>query len=351
MCGLTGFLKHSGSDERDLEAELRAMTASLAHRGPDDEQFHSDPGAGLYMGFRRLAIQDLSEAGRQPMHSASGRFVLTFNGEVYNFASLRDELRAGGATFRGGSDTEVLLAAFESWGVEAALARFEGMFAIALWDTAERKLHLARDRIGIKPLYYLFRDGALAWASEVRAFIRCPLFANVGNSESALRFLQRLYVPAPHSILEGVDKLPPGELLTVEWPTSAPPSLQRRAYWELSAIANAPPLSLEPDELVDALHATLRNAVAQRLVADVPVGAFLSGGIDSSLIVALMQEASSTPVRTFTVGFSEAPHYNEAEVAEAVAAVLRERVHVAADAVHDGGRLGRVHGLVVVARV
>ncbi|MEQ1855830.1 MAG: asparagine synthase (glutamine-hydrolyzing) [Longimicrobiales bacterium] len=320
MCGITGFVYPPSGHKWDPRAALRSMVGSLAHRGPDDEGMEVDEAAGLFMGFRRLAILDLSAAGHQPMVSASGRYVITFNGEIYNFLDLRRELEADGFAFTGRSDTEVMLAAFERWGCENAVRRFRGMFAFGLWDRRERLLWLARDRMGIKPLYVLRKDGGLAYASEARVFHCCPMYNGAGSRSAALGYLRRLHVVGPASILEGVDRIEPGSLLCYEVTSSGAVERSRTRYWDLPRIASAAkedPVGSEAEAL-ESLLDLLRESVRLRLIADVPVGALLSGGVDSSLIVGIMQELSTAPVRTFTISFSQ-PGFDEAPVAERVA--------------------------------
>ena len=304
-----------------------AMMKSLSHRGPDDEGTWFDREAGLYLGFRRLSILDLSAAGHQPMESGSGRFVIAFNGEVYNSPSLRRELSGVGHRFKGTSDTEVLLAAFEEWSVPSALRKFRGMFALALWDTHDRRLWLARDRIGIKPLYLLNAgDAGIAFASEARAFHHCPMFSGRGDRGSGLHFLGRLYVPGPASILEGVERIPPGEVREFTLGSGRVREVSRLKYWDLIQIATSSSTrpSIRAEEAVDELHDLLRESVRMRLASDRPVGAFLSGGIDSAVVVAIMQELSPEPVRTFTIRFDH-PDFDEGPVASAVAAHLGTR--------------------------
>lgn len=320
MCGFAGLLQTQAPASWRPEDCLRAMVGSLDHRGPDDKGHWCDDSAGVYLGFRRLAILDLSAAGHQPMVSPSGRFVIVFNGEVYNFQDLRDELRAVGFAFRGGSDTEVLLAAFEHWGVERSVPRFRGMFAFAVWDAQERRLWLARDRMGIKPLYILVSNGGVAFGSEARVFHHCPLYDGQGDTAVADSFLQRLYVGGEASILRGVRKVRPGEIVEFALDGSTPTEGRRTRFWDLGQVraeAERSPLT-DPREVVEQLHALLRESVRLRLIADVPVGGFLSGGIDSSLVVAIMQELASGPVRTFTISFDD-PDFDEAHFASSVA--------------------------------
>jgi asparagine synthase (glutamine-hydrolysing) len=295
------------------------MNATLVHRGPDDAGVWTDAAAGLALGFRRLAILDLSPEGHQPMASASGRYTLAFNGEVYNFLELRAELEGLGHRFRGHSDTEVMLAAFEEWGVEASVPRFNGMFAFAAWDRQGRRLVLARDRLGVKPLYYGWAGGAFLCGSELKALRAYPGFAPDIDRGALALYLRHNYVPAPLSIYKNVFKLPPGTLLSLDTPQ--PPGPTPVAYWSVRAVAErgaAEPFRGSDRQAVVELDALLRDSVKHRMIADVPLGAFLSGGIDSSTVVALMQAQSSRPVKTFTIGFRE-DAYDEARYAGGVA--------------------------------
>lgn len=298
------------------------MTASLVHRGPDDSGLWVDGNAGIALGFRRLAILDLSEQGRQPMQSAAGRYAVVFNGEIFNHRALRKELESRGARFRGHSDTEVMLAAFEAYGVAGAVRRFVGMFAIAAWDAERRELHLVRDRLGIKPLYLAWRQGLLLFGSELRAVMTGPDVSREIDPVAATEFLRYLYVPAPRSILQSVRKLQPGHHLVVrDGSRELPPS---EAYWSLSECASAGRMtrvSGTDAEVVEEFEQLLSEAVALRLEADVPLGALLSGGVDSSTVVALMQSASSRPVKTFSISFPGTEH-DEGPAAGAVAAHL-----------------------------
>lgn len=319
MCGFAGFIMGAA-----LSAEsgrmLRKMTDAIAHRGPDDSGVWMDEEAGVALGHRRLAIIDLSAAGHQPMVSRSGRFVIIYNGEIYNFRALRSELEALAVApnWRGHSDTEVLLAAIEHWGIRETLARLNGMFAFAVWDRETRELTLARDRLGEKPLYYGRCGGTFLFGSELKALQAHADFSAEVDREALTLFLRHNYVPAPHSIWRGISKLPPAHFVEV----SEHGRLvgEPRPYWDFPEKARegaAEPLPDEPG-LIDRLEALLKEAVALRMEADVPLGAFLSGGIDSSTIVALMQAQSSRPVRTFTIGFDE-KGFNEADHARAVA--------------------------------
>ncbi len=298
------------------------MTRTLRHRGPDSEGFWADPAAGIAIGHRRLAVVDLSPAGHQPMESESGRFVLTFNGEIYNFLELQRDL--SGARFRGHSDTEVMLACFEKWGVPDSLPRFNGMFAFAVWDRLERTLYLARDPLGEKPLYYSSHGDTVLFGSELKALRRHPDFSAAIDRSVLPLYLRYRSVPAPYSIYENVFKLLPGHFLAFR---SGTWRQEIKSYWSLSdtiARASANPFRGTDEEAVQEFETLLTDSVRLRTIADVPVGALLSGGIDSSAVVALMQRTSFNPVRTFTIGFHE-DAYNEAVAAKAVANHLGTR--------------------------
>lgn len=314
MCGITGFILSSSHNAQEL---LRAMTDTLRHRGPDDADYWMDTISGIGLGHRRLSILDLSPLGRQPMHSVSGRYVICFNGEVFNFARLHQELEPLGHGFRGGSDTEVMLAAIEEWGLTAAVKRFVGMFTFALWDKEERTLHLVRDRLGIKPLYYGFAGKDFVFGSELKALRAHPEFDGTIDREALTLYFRHNYIPGPWSVYQGARKLQPGHILTLA-PDREPAVA---AYWSATdawASGAAAPFAGTQAEAETELEARLMDAVGLRMLADVPLGAFLSGGIDSSLVVALMQAQSSQPVRTFSIGFAE-ERYNEAPHALAVA--------------------------------
>jgi len=320
MCGLTGFMDLScGTPDAQLQTIAARMAQTLLHRGPDDGGVWTDEDSGVALAQRRLSIVDLSPEGHQPMLSACGRYVVVFNGEIYNFQALRDELAALGHTFRGHSDTEIMLAAFAEWGVRAALPHFNGMFAFALWDRQERILYLARDRMGEKPLYYGLQKGFFLFGSELKALRAHPAFGGGVDRDALALYLRFGYVPSPHSIYQGVCKLPPASLLEVRAGKGG--EFRVEPYWSLRDAAErgaADPLRCTPEEAVEALDARLRETIRLRMVADVPLGAFLSGGVDSSTVVSLMQAQSSRPVKTFTIGFRE-ESYNEAEHALEVA--------------------------------
>jgi asparagine synthase (glutamine-hydrolysing) len=319
MCGIAGFWQTKRQTEIPAEILLRMGTA-LKHRGPDDSGVFYEESTGVGLAHRRLSILDLSPAGHQPMTSHSGRYVIIFNGEVYNFEEIRKELGSG-HTWRGHSDTEVMLEAFERWGVEGAVRRFVGMFAFALWDRKERKLYLVRDRLGIKPVYYGWVEGQFVFASELKAIRQYPGFHEQIDRDVLALYMRHNYVPAPHCIYQGISKLNAGCILALGGPQQQPVVSQ---YWSATEVAKEG-LRSQVDgsetEIIEQLEYKLAEAVKLRMVADVPLGAFLSGGIDSSAVVALIQSQSTRPVKTFTVGFHE-DAYNEANHAKAVAAHL-----------------------------
>jgi asparagine synthase (glutamine-hydrolysing) len=323
MCGFAGFI--GSAPEQELRAQVCRMAGELVHRGPDDSGFWVDAGAGIAMGFRRLAIVDLSPAGHQPMTSSSGRFVIAFNGEVYNFGELRQDLEPLGHNFRGHSDTEVMLEAVSEWGLEAAVKKFVGMFAFALWDKRERVLHLVRDRLGIKPLYCGWQDRTFFFGSELKALRAHPVFSPEINRSALALYLRLGYIPHPYSIYQGVWKLPPGHILSLPagaQPTSELPGMA--CYWSAKEVYEdgaADPFRGSELEAIEALDRLLRESTRLRMIADVPLGAFLSGGVDSSTVVALMQAQSHRPVKTFTIGFRE-QEFDEAAHARVVAAHL-----------------------------
>ncbi len=318
MCGIVGWHAPPGSDPAALEAAVRRMTATLVHRGPDDQGHWTDAQSGMALGFRRLSILDLTEAGRQPMLSGGGRYACVFNGEIYNHRDLRAELERGGVRFRGRSDTEAVVEAVAAFGVRAALGRLRGMFALAIWDRVERNLFLARDRLGKKPLY-VARSGEAGWlfASELKAFCALEAFGRDLDPAAVAAYLRFGFVPAPLTIFRGAWKLAPGTFCRLRFGQAA----WSETYWSLRrvAIQGQRRRRTEPaEQLASELDALLRDAVARRMVADVPVGVFLSGGIDSSAVAALMQAQSARPVKTFSIGFHE-KQYDEAPAAEAVA--------------------------------
>ena len=323
MCGITGFWTHRQYDEEALSFIVDDMADAVAHRGPDDQGCWVDDQTGIALGHRRLSIVDLSPLGHQPMISASGRYVITFNGEVYNHATLRRELPPAGATFRGHSDTEVMLAAIDAWGLETAVSRFVGMFAFALWDRQTRVLHLARDRLGIKPLYYGWAGDTLLFGSELKSFSAHPRFRGEIDRDAITLVMRLGNVPAPYCIYRGVQKVLPGTIVTIADPGTR--DVRTVTYWSAAEIAErglAHRYRGSDHEATDRLEFLLREAVALRMRADVPLGAFLSGGVDSSTVVALMQTQSAIPIRTFSIGFA-VDDYDEAHHARAVANYLR----------------------------
>ena len=317
MCGIAGIVAGTHRSMEELEALASAMAEAVVHRGPDDVGSWVDPRGSVAFGHRRLSILDLSPSGAQPMRSHCGRFVIAFNGEIYNHAALRRKLKA--RRFRGHSDTEVLLAAISEWTVDGALPMLNGMFAFAVWDEEQRVLTLARDRIGEKPLYYGFAGADFIFGSELKALCVHPRFNTSIDTDALAELLRLSYVPAPHSIYTGILKLLPGHTVRVkveDRPRVAGPV----RYWSLDAKepAREPP---EREELVQELEELLCTSVRLRMVADVPVGAFLSGGIDSSTVAALMQSQSSHPIKTFSISFNER-EFNEARHARRVADAL-----------------------------
>lgn len=355
MCGFTGFWHPGGSGQPEdaLCRTAARMAAALRHRGPDDAGTWADAACGVALGHRRLAIVDLSAAGHQPMASNNGRYVMAFNGEIYNHLELRRELQGaldsllrGNDTlsWRGHSDTETLLAGFECWGIEDMLKRCVGMFAIALWDKLTRTLTLARDRFGEKPLYYGWTgqgaERAFVFGSELKALRAFPGFENSVSREALAQYLRFTFVPAPRSIYQDIYKLEPGCLLTIQGPVpdTSPEqplrpgeshgALQLKRWWSLSEVVEqATDIPLQSDtEALQQLEQALTESVKLQSLADVPLGAFLSGGVDSSTIVALMQQQSSRPVKTFTIGFDEAG-FDESPYAFAVARHLGTEHH------------------------
>ena len=324
MCGIVGIIDPRKCCPRErLQSLAERMSAALRHRGPDDAQVWVDETAGVALGHQRLAILDRSELGRQPMLSADGRFVVVYNGEIYNYLSLRCELEKMGHVFRGHSDTEVLVEAVSEWGIPLALQKLRGMFAFGVWDRRDHVLYLARDRLGIKPLYYGWAGHHFVFASELKAFRAHADFAGKVARAVLGLYLRYGYIPSPHAIYEGTHKLPPGQVLTLapdHWPSAPEPE----PFWSVSVLleeAVAHPFAGNDAEALEELEQRLKQTVAEHLISDVPLGAFLSGGIDSSLVVALMQQASSRPVTTFSIGFLE-EGLDEARHARAVAAHL-----------------------------
>ena len=318
MCGITGFIDAQRRVD-DPHRTLGAMASTLDHRGPDDSGTWFDPESGVGLAHTRLSIIDLSSEGHQPMVSSSGRTILTYNGEIYNFLELRKKLEGVGRRFRGHSDTEVLLEGIEHFGLEDMVSQCIGMFSFAVWERDKRTLHLVRDRLGIKPLYYSLGPHGLVFGSELKALLASELIEPKIDPASIPSYLRFMCVPAPMSILAGVQKLQPGTIASFSLRDTI--DEKRTCYWcavKTARAAAADPIVSESTEAIDMLEQTLKQATVDRMIADVPLGAFLSGGIDSSVIVALMQEASSKPVQTFTIGFNEEA-YDESQDARAIA--------------------------------
>jgi asparagine synthase (glutamine-hydrolysing) len=319
MCGLAGIFSRRNWSSEELQRMASRMTGAIAHRGPDDSGMWVDAAMGVALGFRRLAIVDLSAQGHQPMPSSSGRFILVFNGEVYNYRSLRRELESMGCAFRGHSDTEVILAAFERWGIEQSVRRFVGMFAIAVWDAERRELSLIRDRLGIKPMFVYHHAGVVSFGSELKALLAGPEFDRTLEMTALTSYLRYLYVPAPQSIFRHAFKLQPGHILTIA--DSGAPIPASSPFWSAESAARqglVTEFDGDDGDAVRELETLLTDAVRLRMQADVPLGALLSGGIDSSTVVALMQASADRPVKTFTIGFDQ-QDFDEAAHARAIA--------------------------------
>lgn len=322
MCGLVGFLNNSALPAEESAALVSTMASTIVRRGPDDAGVWVDGGACVALGHRRLSILDISSTGHQPMVSASGRFVVVFNGEIYNHLELRAELCD--ITWRGYSDTEILLAGVECWGLEATLKKAVGMFAIALWDRQRRELTLARDRMGEKPLYYGWQGDTFLFGSELKAIKAHPGFRAEVDRDVLPLLLRHGYIPAPYSIYQGIRKLVPGTLLRLACGQAVRSLPEPMPYWSLReavVAGRAQPFYDDDAQAILELEAQLVEAVNLQRVADVPLGGFLSGGIDSSTVVAVMQAQSTRPVRTFTIGFHE-EGYNEANHAKVIAQYL-----------------------------
>lgn len=319
MCGFAGFIEIGcASNAREIRGRVTAMAETLVHRGPDDDGCWFDLEVGIAIGFRRLSIQDLSQAGHQPIVSASGRLVLAFNGEVYNFGELRRLLEEKGHTFRGHSDSEVIVEACAEWGIANAVSRFDGMFAFVIWDREERTLFLVRDRLGVKPLYWTNFGNHFLFGSELKAFKAYSGWTPEVDRGAVAGYLRHMYFPAPHTVYEGVQKLLPGHILKY---IPSEHSVEINSYWSLEMVAAEglmTQLDIDDDGAEKELDRLLQKAVYKRMVADVPVGAFLSGGIDSSVVIAAMQKCGTGTTKTFTIGFTEGD-FDEASYAKKVA--------------------------------
>ncbi len=325
MCGITGFYSLSGKrNKKDQVAIGRAMERAIAHRGPDAADIWQDENAPLTLCHRRLAIIDLSDDGRQPMTSHSGRYVVTYNGEIYNYQDLRVELEVLGAKFKSQSDTEVMLSAFEHWGVEAALQKLNGMFAVVLWDKKDKQLYFMRDRFGKKPLYVGWVDNDLVFSSELKSFHAHPDFRPEIDRDVLAQYMSYGYVQAPHCIFQNIWQMLPASIMSLDvhnLKVSENLSAKMQTYWALKDVVvegKANFMTRPEGQIIDEFESKLQHAVNQRMISDVPFGAFLSGGIDSSSVVALMQKNASAPTKTFSIGFDQVG-YNEAEHAKAIA--------------------------------
>lgn len=321
MCGIAGVFNFGGQVDAVSPEILCKMRDIMVHRGPDSGGLHITSDQRVGMAFRRLAIIDLSPAGNQPMCNEDGTIWLTFNGEIYNHAKLRPDLQAAGHRYNSHSDTETIIHAYEEYGLEGAVQKFEGMFAIALWDSRRERFYLVRDRIGVKPLYYTIRGGALIYASEIKAILQHPLVSRDIDPEALYHYLTFVTTPAPSTLFAGIHKIPGGTILEFD----AQGRVTERTYWD--PIVPRPAKPPTEAEAIDTIRTLLREAVQKRMIADVPFGVFLSGGIDSSTNVALMAEAMNRPVDTFTVGFKQDEAYNELEYARQIARQFNTNHH------------------------
>ncbi len=318
MCGIAGFWKIKKDRKELLKNTVMKMTETLVHRGPDDSGFYVDEKYGIALGHRRLSILDISPKGHQPMTSFSGRYVIIYNGETYNYKELQKEIEDEfNIKFKGSSDTEVILAGFDVWGVEKTLKKMNGMFALTVWDKKDKKLYLSRDRVGIKPLYFGIQNGILFFASELKAIRANKFFKPEIDKNVLALFFRHNYIPAPYSIYKDIKKLKPGYYCVVDRNLN----VETKCYWDIKKITEEGiknQVELSEKEMVIKLEKLLLDSVKKRMISDVPLGAFLSGGIDSSTVVALMQAQSAIPVKTFTIGFYE-KGYNEAKFAKDIA--------------------------------
>jgi asparagine synthase (glutamine-hydrolysing) len=325
MCGFAGFLKTS-KDSFNTNEVIQSMTLSLAHRGPDDNGIWVDDNSNIAIGHRRLSIVELSKAGHQPMHSHKNQFVIVFNGEIYNHLAIRHSLEKdfGDIPWKGGSDTETLLTAFELVGVDKTLESCIGMFSFALWDKHRKRLILGRDRMGEKPLYYGWSKQDFLFGSELKAFKKYPSFNNLISQSALLNYMQFSYVPGPQSIYKDIYKVPPGSYIIINFEKLHKKDIELKYYWKLENVIQEGQKNLicNKQDALSLMESALEDSVAIQMLADVPVGAFLSGGVDSSLISSLMQEQSSVPIKTFSVGFDE-QSFNEAPYAKKIAEYIR----------------------------
>ncbi len=315
MCGLTGFWDFSTRfNEEQLTAIATNMAKNIQNRGPDGYGVWSNVKVGFAMAHRRLSIIDLTDAGKQPMHSSSGRFVMVYNGEVYNAPQIQLELIKLGHKFIGHSDTEVILAAFEEWGIANATIKFIGMFALAVWDNKIEELIVLRDRLGVKPLYFGIIANTFFFGSQLKSFFNHPLWDGSIDQEALSKYVSLNYVPTPYSIFKDIYKLEPATILTI----NKQKKINKFKYWDLEKTIATREYIYSEKAAIDSLHDLLKDSIKMRMISDVPLGAFLSGGIDSSLVVALMQSMSDSKIKTFTIGFNE-QSYNEANFAREVA--------------------------------
>jgi asparagine synthase (glutamine-hydrolysing) len=323
MCGITGFWDFSNRFNKEESINIiKSMIAKINHRGPDDNGYWLDDNSGVTIGHCRLAVVDLSRTGRQPMQSNSNRFILSYNGEVYNAPAIKEELKQLGHTFRGTSDTEVIIQAFDQWGIVNSVKKFIGMFALAVWDKELKELTLIRDRVGVKPLYYGTIANNFFFGSELKSFSVHPLWQRHIDRNALSRFIKFNYVPAPYSIFQDIFKLEPATILTI----NAKQKITKVLYWDPKQVVVAEKFNEPESKIIENLESLLKNSIKMRMISDVPLGAFLSGGIDSSLVVALMQQLSNQKTKTFTIGFTE-QSYNEANFAKEVAEYLGTEHH------------------------
>ena len=310
MCGIAGIWDFNGKNE-NMENTIKSMTNTLAHRGPDDAGFYTNVKNNIALGHRRLSIIDLSTHGHQPMSNDNKNIWITYNGEIYNFIEIKKELESLGYAFKSHSDTEVILKSYEEWGL-SSVHKFRGMFALAIWDSAKKTLFLLRDRAGVKPLYYYFNKGLVLFASELKALHKHPRFKKEINYEGLNLFLQLGYIPAPHTIFKNTHKVNSGHYLKIH-----NGKIQEEKYWDINDFYLTKPIQKNEAEIENELERILTESFSLRLISDVPVGVFLSGGIDSTLVTALLQKKSINPLKTFTIGFKE-KNYDEAPYAKAI---------------------------------